>query len=68
MRAVFLVGFMASGKTTLGAELARRLAWDFVDLDTAIESREGQTIVEIFRSGGEGEFRLIEGAALRDLT
>jgi len=68
MRAVFLVGFMASGKTTLGAELARRLAWDFVDLDTAIESREGQTIAEIFRSRGEGEFRLIEAAALRDLT
>jgi shikimate kinase len=68
MRAVFLVGFMASGKSTIGAELARRLAWDFVDLDTAIESREGQTIAEIFRSRGEGEFRLIEAAALRDLT
>jgi shikimate kinase len=68
MRAVFLVGFMASGKTTIGAELARRLVWDFVDLDTAIESREGQTIAEIFQSRGEGEFRLIEAAALRDLA
>jgi shikimate kinase len=68
MRAVFLVGFMASGKTTVGAELARRLAWDFVDLDATIESREGQTIAEIFRSRGEDEFRLLEAAALRDLT
>ena len=40
VRAVFLVGFMATGKTSVGRELARRLSWDFVDLDARIESRE----------------------------
>jgi shikimate kinase len=67
-RAVFLVGFMASGKSTVARELARRLDWDFVDLDARIESREGLTIPEIFRDRGESAFRLAETSALRDLT
>ncbi len=66
-RAVFLVGFMASGKTTVGQELARRLRWDFVDIDARIEFREHQSIDEIFRVRGEREFRQAETAALRDL-
>jgi len=68
VRAVFLVGFMTAGKTTVGQELARRLGWDFVDLDARIESREQQTIAEIFRVRGEREFRLVETEILRDLT
>jgi len=68
VRAVFLVGFMASGKSSVGQELARRLDWDFVDLDARIESRERQTISEIFRDRGEAAFRLAETSALRDLT
>jgi shikimate kinase len=68
VRAVFLVGFMAAGKTTVGQELARRLGWDFVDLDVHIESREQQTIAEMFRDRGERGFRLAEAATLRDLT
>jgi shikimate kinase len=67
VRAVFLVGFMASGKSTVGPELARRLSWDFVDLDTQIESREQKTVSEIFRERGEAGFRLAETTALRDL-
>ena len=67
VRAVFLVGFMASGKSTVGPELARRLQWDFVDLDTRIQLREGQTVPEIFRHHGESGFRLAETSALRDL-
>jgi shikimate kinase len=67
VRAVFLVGFMASGKSRVGQELARRLDWDFVDLDARIESREQQTIPEIFRDTGESGFRLAETSALRDL-
>jgi shikimate kinase len=66
--AVFLVGFMASGKSSVGRELARRLDWDFVDLDARIESRERQTIAEIFRDRGESSFRLAETSVLRDLT
>ena len=53
VRAVFLVGFMGSGKSSVGRELARQLDWDFVDLDTRIESRERQTVPEIFRERGE---------------
>jgi shikimate kinase len=67
VRVVFLVGFMASGKSKVGQELARRLNWDFVDLDTRIESRERQTIPEIFREVGETGFRLAETNALCDL-
>jgi len=68
VRAVFLVGFMASGKTTVGEELARRLGWDFVDLDSAIEARERQTIAEIFRDSGESKFRIVEASTLGELT
>jgi shikimate kinase len=67
-RAIFLVGFMASGKSSVGQELARRLDWNFVDLDARIESRERQTVAEIFRDRGESGFRLAETTALRDLT
>jgi len=68
VRDVFLVGFMGSGKSTVGKELAERLGWDFVDLDKRIESRESRTVAEIFRHLGEPAFRLAETAALCDLT
>ncbi|MFY9559243.1 MAG: shikimate kinase [Terriglobales bacterium] len=68
VRAVFLVGFMGSGKSSVGKELARRLGWEFVDLDARIESRKGRTIPEIFRAHGEPGFRLVETAALCELT
>jgi shikimate kinase len=68
VRAVFLVGFMACGKSSVGQQLAQRLDWDFVDLDAQIESRERQTIAEIFQYRGESGFRVAESSALRDLT
>jgi len=67
VRAVILVGFMASGKTSVGRELARRLDWDFVDLDANIEAREGKAVPEIFRERGEMGFRAAETSAIRDL-
>jgi len=67
IRAVFLVGFMASGKSTVGQELARRLDWDFVDLDARIESREQKSVPKLFRDRGETGFRLAETSALEDL-
>jgi shikimate kinase len=67
VRAVFLVGFMGSGKNTVGRVLAQRLGWDFVDLDVGIEARENQTVPEIFRLQGEPAFRLAETRALEDL-
>jgi shikimate kinase len=66
-RAVFLLGFMGAGKTSVGQALARRLGWRFVDLDQQIEMRAGRTIAEIFAKSGEPTFRALETAALRDL-
>jgi shikimate kinase len=68
VHAVFLVGYMGSGKSSVGEELACRLSWDFVDLDSRVEQREGQTVPEIFRDRGELGFRRAETNALRELT
>jgi shikimate kinase len=62
---IFLVGFMGSGKTTIGRALADQLGWVFHDLDEEIERREGASIVHIFDTQGEVEFRRAETAALR---
>jgi shikimate kinase len=57
---LYLVGFMASGKTTIGRALAQELGWPFIDIDTEIEAREGQAISQIFLERGEDRFREIE--------
>jgi shikimate kinase len=57
---IVLIGFMASGKTEVGRELAERLGWRHVDLDEEISRREGCTIAEIFESRGEAAFRALE--------
>jgi shikimate kinase len=62
---LYLVGFMASGKTTIGAHLARYLGWDFVDVDSEIERSENRTIASIFAEDGEAAFRDRETAAIR---
>lgn len=66
--AVFLVGFMGSGKTSVGLALARTLHWRFEDLDDYLQRREGRSIEEIFRDSGEAEFRRLEGVAIRELV
>ncbi len=66
-RRVILIGFMGSGKTSVGRVLASRLGWDFVDTDAAIESRERQTVPEIFRVRGEPAFRQVEREVLDSL-
>ena len=63
--ALFLVGFMGAGKTSVGQALARRLNWTFEDLDERIEQREQRTVPQIFRDSGEAEFRRAEHAALQ---
>ena len=60
MSHVFLVGFMGSGKSTVGRLLADRLDLPFVDLDRAIESRAGMPVSEIFATRGEPGFRGLE--------
>ncbi len=61
---IYLVGFMGSGKTTIGRLLAERLGWRFADLDDEIEAEEKTSIAEIFESRGEAEFRRIEAEML----
>ena len=65
---VFLIGFMASGKTTIGERLAQELGYNFIDLDGYIEQKEGKTIKELFEIRGEEHFRSIESEALRDVS
>jgi shikimate kinase len=59
-----IIGFMGTGKTTVGRLLAERLGRRFVDLDDAIATQAGRSIADIFRSGGEGAFRKLEQDAL----
>jgi shikimate kinase len=62
--AVYLVGFMGSGKSTVGKLLAQRLGWEFVDLDDEIERRAGRKIADIFSTDGEPAFRELEHQAV----
>lgn len=64
---VVLIGFMGSGKTTVGEELAQLTGWRFIDLDQCICQRAGRSIPEIFAGEGEGAFRTLETDALRSL-
>ena len=63
--AVFLVGFMGAGKSSVGRALGQRLNWVFEDLDDRIAAREGRSVAQIFRDSGESEFRRAEHAALQ---
>lgn len=64
---VFLIGYMASGKTTFGRALARALGKEFIDLDFYIEQRFRSTISQIFAREGEEAFRRKEAAMLREV-
>ena len=59
-----IVGYMGSGKTTVGRILARTLGWEFVDLDHAVAKEAGREIPEIFARSGEEHFRDLEHRAL----
>jgi shikimate kinase len=59
---LYLVGFMGTGKTTVGRMVAGRLGYEFVDSDHAIERMSGRTIVDIFAREGEAAFRALEHA------
>ena len=63
---IYLVGFMAAGKTTVARALAKTLDWRAVDIDELIEQRERCTVAEIFAARGEPYFRSIERAVLVD--
>ncbi|MFL6447263.1 MAG: shikimate kinase [Bryobacteraceae bacterium] len=62
---LFLVGFMATGKSTVGRALASELGWRFSDLDSEIEAEQQTTISQIFATRGEQAFRALETEAIR---
>ena len=65
---IVLVGFMASGKSTVGRILAERLGWDFVDFDHAIAERVGRGPGEVIREDGEAVFRAMEAELTAELV
>ena len=66
-RNIILVGFMASGKTSVGRALAERTGWTFVDADDVIVARAGKPIHRIFAEDGEPAFRELESQVIADL-
>ena len=63
-----LTGFMATGKSTVGRRLAKRLGLRFIDLDTRIEARAGKPVARIFAEDGEPAFRRLERQAVIELS
>ncbi|MGA2378636.1 MAG: shikimate kinase [Spirochaetia bacterium] len=64
---IILIGFMGSGKTTVGRILAARLGWDLVDTDELVEARAGAPVARLFQDLGERAFRDREAEALASL-
>ena len=67
MNPIFIIGMPASGKTTFGRALARRLGREFIDLDFCITQRFRASVAEIFARDGEEAFRRREAAMLREV-
>jgi shikimate kinase len=66
-RNIVITGFMATGKSTIGALVARRLGWRFIDSDAEIVRQAGHEIPAIFADEGEAGFRHREAAVMRAL-
>jgi len=65
---IYLVGFMGTGKTSVGRLLAEKKVWNFIDLDELIELKEQRRIVDIFAKEGEPYFRKIEKKTLKEVA
>lgn len=68
MRNIVLIGFMGTGKSTVGKRLAQSLAWDFVDTDCEIGEVTSLSVTEIFRRHGETRFRSEERIVVARLS
>ncbi len=68
MKRIILIGYMGSGKTTVGRSLAKKLGMQFYDLDWYIESRRRKTVAQIFAERGEEGFREIERYMLHEVA
>ena len=64
---ITILGFMGSGKSTLGKLIANRLDFNFIDLDDYIEENEKMSIPEIFNKKGEQHFRFLETQYLNEI-
>jgi len=64
---IVLLGYMASGKSSIGKELSKHLKMNFIDLDDYIIEKEKETITEIFNQKGEIYFRNIENKYLKEI-
>lgn len=67
IRNLALIGFMGTGKSTVGHGVAHQLGFDFIDTDHLVESRAGKTIADIFAQDGEAAFRGLERQVVEDL-
>lgn len=67
-RNIVLVGFMGTGKTTIGNLLAEQTGMPLVDMDAMVEKRAGKSINEIFAEDGEPRFRVLEREIVRELS
>ncbi len=65
---IYLIGFMGTGKTSVGQELAKKKKWQFMDLDDLIELRERRRIADIFAKEGEPYFRRVETRVLKEVA
>jgi shikimate kinase len=65
---IVLIGLMGSGKSTIGRTIAKKIGRRFVDTDRLIERKSGQTVAEIFNSGGEDIFRKLEKDAIKRVS
>src|SRR5947209_7784193 len=65
---LYLIGFMGTGKTTVGRSLADVLGWSFFDVDAEIEKREQRAVSDIFAQSGEEHFRMLESSVLERLV
>ncbi|WP_430810581.1 MULTISPECIES: shikimate kinase [unclassified Carboxylicivirga] len=68
IKRIFLIGFMGSGKSTLGRRLKSELHWDFIDLDDYFENRYQSSIKQYFADFGEEAFREAEQQILREVS
>lgn len=65
---IVLIGYMGSGKTTIGKEISEKYGYDFLDTDSYIEEKEGMSISDIFEKKGEAYFRDLETKVLEELS
>ncbi len=68
MTRIFLIGYMGSGKTTLGRAYAKEMGLTFIDLDWYIEERFHTSVQKLFAQRGEEDFRRIEQKMLHEVA